>query len=463
MNIRRILSRGFLRVCVLAVGLWAGKADAQFKNEHSSVGVRFGGMVSQTEFSGSARGYLARGVYRQSFSDRLRSELGLGFGELEGSGFRSRIAPLELRLLISLGFFRVWSPYLYAGAGGMYFETENPSVGGLPSSVSGRSAVIPLGIGAQFMMDDIVALDISAGYNQTFSDKVTPALNGGNASYWSLAIGVSIVGERDLDPDRDGLKTSEERRISTDPLNPDTDGDGLTDGEEVRVYKTNPLLADTDGDGLRDGDEVKVYSTDPLVGDTDGDGLSDGDEVLKHKTSPLRVDTDGDGLSDGDEVLRYATNPLEADTDRGGVPDGIEVRRGSNPLNPEDDFPKPAKQTLTVEVGKAIILEGVTFKFGSAEILPESEPILDRAFETMRENPEIIVEIHGHTDNIGKPSYNLQLSLSRANSVKAYLVKRGIAADRITARGFAAVRPIASNSTDEGRARNRRIEFLRVR
>ena len=110
------------------------------------------------------------------------------------------------------------------------------------------------------------------------------------------------------DLDVDGLTNLEEYRHGTDPNNPNTDGDGLTDGEEIHTYETDPANADSDGDGLTDGDEVKVYRTNPLVGDTDGDGLSESDEVGRG-TDPLAVDSDGDGLPDGWEVQREL-NPL---------------------------------------------------------------------------------------------------------------------------------------------------------
>ena len=73
------------------------------------------------------------------------------------------------------------------------------------------------------------------------------------------------------------------------------------------------------------------------------------------------------------------------------------------------------------------------------------------------------MEIRGYTDNTGKKTANMKLSQSRAESVKAWLVKKGIAADRITARGYGPDNPIADNKTKEGRAQNRRIEFFRVK
>jgi OOP family OmpA-OmpF porin len=142
------------------------------------------------------------------------------------------------------------------------------------------------------------------------------------------------------------------------------------------------------------------------------------------------------------------------------VSDGVEVKRGTNPLDPSDDVPK---EVFKAEIGKRIVLTGVVFPFGTADITSESESILTIAFNTLQENPNIEVEIHGHTDNVGKASYNLLLSRQRAESVKQYLVNMGISPDRIVTKGFGAVAPIASNETDKGRQQNRRIEFVRVK
>jgi hypothetical protein len=89
-----------------------------------------------------------------------------------------------------------------------------------------------------------------------------------------------------LDFDEDGLTNLEEFQNETDPSNPDTDGDGLSDGEEVKEYFTDPLNADTDGDGLSDGDEVLIHNTDPLNPDTDSDTFGDYQEIV-HGSDPL--------------------------------------------------------------------------------------------------------------------------------------------------------------------------------
>jgi hypothetical protein len=127
---------------------------------------------------------------------------------------------------------------------------------------------------------------------------------------------------------------------------------------------------------------------------------------------------------------------------------------------------------VTVESGKTttldwtlhsklrkFVLRGINFETASAKILPESTPVLENAVAVLKENPTVIVEIGGHTDWRGTSQYNLGLSQARANSVRDYLIAAGIAPNRMTARGYGEDSPIATNSTPEGMAANRRIEF----
>lgn len=121
------------------------------------------------------------------------------------------------------------------------------------------------------------------------------------------------------DTDNDCIPDSVERAMRLNPASPDSDGDGVPDGEE-----------DTDGDGFSNCTEI-LQGTDPGRADSDGDGLSDRDEIYRFRTDPSDADTDRDGLSDGAEIAR-GSDPFNPDTDGDGLDDGTEVLEGMDPL-----------------------------------------------------------------------------------------------------------------------------------
>lgn len=108
---------------------------------------------------------------------------------------------------------------------------------------------------------------------------------------------------------------------------------------------------------------------------------------------------------------------------------------------------------------KSVVMKGVNFQSGKAVLLPESIQNLDQVAEILLANPEINVEVGGHTDSDGTASFNQQLSEKRANTVRDYLIKKGVPAERLTAKGYGETEPIADNATKEGKAENRRVEL----
>jgi outer membrane protein OmpA-like peptidoglycan-associated protein len=396
------------------------------------------------------------------------------------------------------------SPYFYLGGGAVFYQRQDGGKNFIPDNKFRSSFHIPVGMGLEAFASSRVSLVFDLGVGVADDRADTYKLKDPEG-YAASKIGINIyIGRSDADDeDKDGLTNGEERRLGTNMDVADSEGDGLKDGEEVKRYRSNPLRADTDGDGLKDGSEVVEYKTDPTKSDTDEDGLSDGEEVQKYMTDPVKVDTDGDslpdgeevtkhksdprkvdtdsdalsdwdeirtfatdpskadtdgdGLADGDEAKTHKSDPAKADTDGGGVNDGAEVARGTSPLKPQDDVARAAP--LILERGKTVILEGVNFATGSAVLTRESERTLEKAFVALVVNPDVRVEIAGYTDNVGSAAINERLSQRRADAVKAWLVKRGIGARRMTTIGKGMRDPIAPNDVPEGRAQNRRIEF----
>ena len=205
---------------------------------------------------------------------------------------------------------------------------------------------------------------------------------------------------------------------------------------------------DSDGDGLYDNEEP-TYGTDPYDPDTDKDGLTDGQEVKQYKTNPLDPDSDIDGLKDGAEVLTYKTNPLDRDTDKGGVADGHEViEDNTDPLNPADDL-----QLFTLNI---------EFDYDKSFLRPIYFDQLDVVAKVLQRDPGATARIEGHADKrkTSKRDYNIALSERRAKAVLDYLVKSGgIAASRLTHKGYGFDRPVAPNDTEANMQKNRRTEI----
>ncbi|MFO7563419.1 MAG: OmpA family protein [Enhygromyxa sp.] len=222
------------------------------------------------------------------------------------------------------------------------------------------------------------------------------------------------------------------------------------------LNRAKPLAApppdpDRDGDGFpneRDScPDVPGVSPDGCPPrDTDKDGFVDTEDACPYEPGvepdgcPIR-DRDGDGIPDELDKCPDQPETFNGFEDEDGCPDEIpeEVREFSG------------------------IIQGIEFELDSAAIREPSKAILDRAIKVLEEYSDIRIEIVGHTDNQGTAEHNLQLSKDRAEAVKKYLVDGGIDESRLTTRGAGMSEPVASNDSEEGRAKNRRTEFKIVK
>jgi OOP family OmpA-OmpF porin len=124
----------------------------------------------------------------------------------------------------------------------------------------------------------------------------------------------------------------------------------------------------------------------------------------------------------------------------------------------EEPPPEPVK--AEVKADKIELNEKIQFEFAKAELLPQSKTLLKEVVTIMNDHPEIeLIRIEGHTDNDASDRYNLKLSNERAAAVKTYLTSKGVDATRMESKGFGESKPIADNTTEEGREQNRRVEI----
>ena len=139
----------------------------------------------------------------------------------------------------------------------------------------------------------------------------------------------------------------------------------------------------------------------------------------------------------------------------------LTVRDGKGATS-EARVPVTVSSSFVPGADQALVLEGVNFKSGTAALLPESAKILDGVAQALIAQPDVKIEIGGHTDADGHEASNLKLSQRRADTVKNYLVKKGVPASRMTAKGYGELHPVADNKSPEGKAKNRRVELKRM-
>lgn len=216
---------------------------------------------------------------------------------------------------------------------------------------------------------------------------------------------------------------------------PDRDGDGYPDSvdkcPDVKEDKKQPnptdgcpVDADRDGDGIPDSIDAC-----PEVKE-DKDGVADQDGCPED-------DADNDGIADGKDKCPMEPGPAQKLAEKNGCP----------------------SLTRFTDDGEIQLLEPIQFETGKAIIKPVSFPILDEVMTLMKARRDLKVGVYGHTDSVGSDDANMILSKNRAASCVKYLVEHGISSSRLQSEGFGETKPIQTNDTAEGRAKNRRTEF----
>lgn len=283
------------------------------------------------------------------------------------------------------------------------------------------------------------------------------------------------LGSRPTDSDEDGVFDRKDRCPDTPhgaivdrygcPSDSDSDGvwNGIDQCPDTPIgWPVDPYgcPVDTDRDAVPDGKdkcpntpEGCVVDADGCPADADDDGVCDGLDRCANTVKSCRVDargcpldTDSDGVCDGIDQCP-------------GTPSGLPVdAKGCPPPAP----PPPPVPTYIPEPKKELVLERVYFDTDKATLKPESSATLDKVAASLKDFPEIKIQVAGHTDYTGSDAHNMRLSDARATSVMNYLISHGVSPAMLTAQGYGESQPVADNKTKEGRAQNRRVGLRRV-
>jgi len=354
-------------------------------------------------------------------------------------------------------------PFIFAGAG---WGQLKPGSGGSGAKVN--QGLADYGAGLNFWLSDALGLRIEARQLLWMAKES----GGSNRAFTVLGGGVTFaIGGEPRDTDGDGVPdkidkcpdTPKGARADAEGCPHDADKDGVLDGLDQcpqtpagATVNQFGCPSDTDKDGIFDGIDkcpntpagAKVDATGCPI-DTDGDGVYDGLDQCPDTPIGCKVDmvgcpadSDSDGVCDGKDKCP-------------GTPAGAKVDADGCPIVVLE------KETELLDTGM-IRLHDVNFATGKAVLTPDSYPSLDEVGQVLSKWPELKIEVGGHTDSQGSEATNQKLSENRAQAVLNYMKGKfpDLKGEQFTVKGYGESKPIAPNTTQLGRAKNRRVEFV---
>jgi outer membrane protein OmpA-like peptidoglycan-associated protein len=324
---------------------------------------------------------------------------------------------------------------------------------------------------------------------------------------FGIQAGLGLMIGNSYDSDRDGVKNSADRCPNTprgeavdaagcSASQRDTDADGVKDnadrcpntpaGEPVDANGCARSQLDADGDGVTDtadkcpdtpkGQPVDANGCSDSQKDDDKDGVTNsadkcpgtpaGEQVDANGCSASQRDSDGDGVNDAADACANTPKgvPVDSrgcprDSDGDGVPDGTD----KCPNTPNGQAVDESGCPILFKRGeRRVVLQGVNFETGKADLTDSSKLVLQDVAQQLAASPEVRVEVQGHTDNVGARAYNQRLSEARAKTVEQYLEANGVSPAQVSSKGYGMSKPVASNKTAAGKAKNRRVELNRL-
>jgi len=363
--------------------------------------------------------------------------------------FKTILIPVMADVRLNCKPERQFNPYLTWGLGILMWDLKSDGISVHDQVFNG---LIDWGFGFELFITRALGFDAGFHYLHLMNQQKDMSGYGDvQSGIMEARAGINLYFGGKSDRDTDGILDKNDRC----PDQPE-DMDGFQDEDGC------PDL-DNDGDGIFDLNDQASDQAEDVDGYEDGDGIPD-------------PDNDGDGIQDAGDKAPLEKEDFDGYMDDDGAPDfdndgdGIPDSADQCPNIPEtvnayldEDGCPDEKSEIIIKKEAPIVLEGITFEIGSSALTAEAKAILDKVHLTLVDYPDMVLEVSGHTDNSGNRQSNIRLSRQRAESVKQYLLDQGIAPDRIITKGYGPDQPIVSNDTSEGRAKNRRIEFLRIK
>ncbi len=485
----KIILTIFISIFILSVAITAQTSITQRYNPFSGtivLSVEGGTTLASTDYSGLSVDYLGRLSIEYFFPAWVKSGFGIrafaNAGFIKGSDsnltpkeFRTNINTYGAGVIFNLSLNDVAFPYLFAGFASLSYDPKGEGGVKLPNNAAGvynTTEVNYLGeLGIRYPVTENLSLNINGGVQISPNDWLDDqAIGTSNDMFFSVMGGISYSFLTEFDLDNDGVIDSKDMCENTPtgvivdefgcPVDSDKDGiadyldecPGTPSGASVDS-KGCPL--DSDRDGVPDytdlcpntqrGIEVDDYGC-PF--DTDADGVPD--YLDRCPNTPYDVEVDANGCP--------------ADEDLDGVPDYKDQCPGTLPGKQVDDkgCELVIAPPLEKDIEQVVLSSETSFEFNSAQLKTSAYPELDKLLAEMKKYPLSRWRIEGHTDNIGSPEGNLTMSQMRAESVLNYFVSRGIPGVRFEVVGMGSREPVADNKTEQGRAKNRRVEIIRI-
>jgi OOP family OmpA-OmpF porin len=318
------------------------------------------------------------------------------------------VYPARLDLFYNLTQDSAFVPYVAAGLGAVTFSADDVD--------NDTDFMVNYGLGVKYYMTESIALRADVRHLISYHETQSNFL-------YTIGLVFGFGGEKEAAPVQAKEETKPVEAVAV-VAETDSDGDGVLDSADRCANTPSGVKVDSKGCPV----------------DSDNDGVTDDKDKCPNTAAGTEVDDNGCAVAKKVELK---------DSDKDGVYD-------------DKDKCANTPEGANVNANGCWIIKDLRFDLGKTTILASSKPNVDEVVVVLQKNPEMKLEIQGYTDNSGSAKFNQKLSEKRAIAVMEYIKSKGIAKDRITAKGYGIENPAETNDTEEGRALNRRVELKPV-